>query len=128
MQKQHLVADFPHGDREVAHGRQFVGQLRELMIVGRKDGLAADNVVQMFADAPCDRYAVVRARAAADLIEQHEGTRGGRMQNRARFAHLDHERALPAHEVIARTDACEQAVDDRQSRATRRHVSADLGE
>ena len=73
MQEQDLLAGFTHRDVEVAERVELVGKLRQFMVVRREHGLAANRVVQVLRDRPCDRHAVVRRRAAPDLVEAARG-------------------------------------------------------
>ena len=126
VQEQHLIAHFAHRHREIAHATQLARELRELVIVRREHGLAPDRIVEVFTHTPGDRHAVVRARAATDFIEQHQRPLGGRVKNRARLAHLHHERRLAAHQIVAGPHAREQAIHDRQCGSTGRYIRANL--
>jgi hypothetical protein len=60
-------------DRDVAHVGRRLGELGQLVVVGREQRAAFPVVVQVLGDGPGDREAVVGARAAADLVEDDEG-------------------------------------------------------
>src|SRR5258705_750939 len=77
-----------------------------------EDRLAAHSLVEMLAHRPRDRYAVVRARATTDLVEQHETAGSGGVQDGARFRHLHHEGGLAPDEIVARAHAREHPVAD----------------
>src|SRR5271170_359531 len=68
----------------------------------------------MLDDGPRDGKPVERRGAAADFIEEHEARRCGVMQDGGDFAHFDEERRAAAREVIACTDARENAIGDRK--------------
>ena len=82
--------------------------------------------MQVFAHAPRDRHTVVGARATTDFVQQHQRAPRRGMQNSARFTHLHHKRGLSAHQIVAGANASEQAVDNGEFGAARRHVAAHL--
>ena len=98
------------------------------MVVRRKERAAADVLVQEFHHAPGQRNAVVGARAAADLVQDHQAPRRGRVQDPRRLGHLDHERALPPGQLVAGAHAGENAVGHADPRLAGRHETADLGQ
>ncbi len=67
-------------------------------------------------------------RAAADFVEQHEALRRRVVQDVRRFAHLHHEGRSAAAEVVGGTDAREDTIDRADTRRTRRHEAAGVGE
>src|SRR5262249_24486457 len=98
------------------------------VIVRRENRFAPESIVQMLAHRPGDRDAVVRRRAAADLVQQHETPLRRRMENRARLGHLYHERRLPANQVVACTHAGEYAIDDPDARVRSRYEASHLSD
>ncbi len=94
----------------------------------REQRAAADSVVQMLDDRPSQRHAVVSARAAADLVKDHQAAVGGHVQNAGRFGHLDHECALPAGQLVARSDTGEDAIRNTDHGLASRHETADLSQ
>ena len=52
---------------------QSIGQLAELVVVGREDRPATRRIVEVLRHGPGDREPIVRAGAPADLVEDHEG-------------------------------------------------------
>ena len=80
--------------------------------MGGEDGAALDGVAEVFCDAPCDGEAVEGGGAAADFVEDDETASGGVVEDGGGFVHFDHERGLAAGEVVAGTDAGEDAVDE----------------
>ena len=66
--------------------------------------------------------------AAADLVEDDEASRRGAVQDVRGLLHLDHERGLPASDVVGCADAREDAVDERDLRVLRRHERPGLRE
>ena len=70
--------------------------------------------MQVLDAGPGDREAVEGRRAAADLVEDDQRTRGRLIEDRRRLDHLDHEGRTAAREIVRRADAGEQAVDDRR--------------
>ena len=128
VQEHHVVAVLARGDGVVRDARRLLRELGELVVVRREERAAADDVVQVLGDRPGDGEAVVGARAAADLVEDDQRAPRGVAQDGGGLAHLDHEGALAARQVVARADAREDAVDDADARALRRHVAAHLRE
>ncbi len=82
--------------------------------------------MQMLDRRPRQRKPVVRRRAAAHLIQQHQRARCRRVQNRRRLRHLHHERRPPARHVIARANARIDAIHQPQPHPLRRHKAAAL--
>ena len=120
VQEQHLSPTSRTADVVVPDVLQLVGQLRQLVVVRREHRLAADarragarspptrSTTPSYVDVPRPiSSSSTRLRAVA------------RVQDRARLAHLHHERRLPAHQVVARADAREDAGRPRRSRAAR---------
>ncbi len=64
----------------------------------------------MLDDGPGERHAVVSAGAAADLVQNHQASWRGQVEDPRRLGHLDHERALAARQLVARADAGENAI------------------
>ena len=82
----------------------------------------------MLDDAPRERQAVERARATADFIQHDEAALRGIVQNVRRLGHFDHERGLAARQIIACTDAGEDAVNEINPRLRRRNEAAHVCE
>ena len=70
--------------------------------------------------------AVERARAAADLVEDHQAALGGVVEDVGGLGHLDHEGGLAGVQLIAGADAREEAIDQADRRALGGDVAADL--
>ena len=102
---------------------QRVGEIGELVIVRREDRLRPGARVrrQVLGDRPREAQPVERRRAAADFVEDDQAARRRAVQDVGRLLHLDHERRLAARDVVGRADAREDAIDDRQLGAARRH-------
>src|SRR4029077_5947666 len=67
MQEHDLLPGLTHSDVEVPRMRELLGQLRQLVVVGREDRFAPDGVVQELGDRPRDRDPIVGRGAPADL-------------------------------------------------------------
>src|SRR6266496_2434906 len=80
------------------------------MVVRCKYGLAPHLVVQMLANRPGNRDAIVSRCPTTNLIEQHKTFSGSRMEDCTRLRHFHHESGLSAHQIVARTNSCEQPV------------------
>ena len=85
-------------------------------------------LVQMFDRRPGDGEAVEGRGAAADLVENDEAPLRRLIEDRRRLHHLDHEGRAPARQIVGGADAAEQAIDDADMRALRRHERAHLRE
>ena len=68
--------------------------------------------MEPFDDRLRDGEAVEGARAAADLVEDHEAPRRGAVEDPRRLCHLDEEGAGAGGEVVAGADPGEEPVDD----------------
>src|ERR1019366_2594985 len=112
MKKEDVVPRFPDIDAVVPNRSELVCQLRQLMIVRREHGFAANLLKQVLAHRPGDADAVPCARPTADFIEQYKATYRSRVQDCACFRHLHHERGLSSHQVITRPHPCEYSVRD----------------
>ena len=116
MQKQHVVVHLAHCHIEIAHAIEILRELSQLVIVRCKYCLASGVIMEVLAHGPRDRDAVIGGRAASDLVEQNETPHRRRVQDGTRLRHFDHECRLPAHEVVARSNANEEAVDESDAR------------
>ncbi len=85
-------------------------------------------LVQFLADGPGDGESIEGRGAAADLVQQDEAPRRGVVQDAGGLDHLDEEGALAARQVVLRADAGQDAVDETDPGAPRRHERAHLGE
>ena len=80
--------------------------------------------MQIFERRPGDRQPVEGRGAAADLVEHDEGPLGRLIEDRGGLDHLDHEGRAAAGEIVGGADAAEQAIDDADMGASRRHERA----
>src|SRR5699024_8623501 len=62
----------------------------QLMVVGGKEGFAADLVADIFYHGTGDAHAVKGRCAAADLVKDDKAPLGRVLQNLGHFGHLDH--------------------------------------
>lgn len=85
--------------------------IHQIVIVGREDGPAV-RLGQLADVGGGDGVAVVRGRAAAQLVDQHERVAAGVLQDDGRLGQLDEERRLAAHDVVAGAETREDAVDE----------------
>lgn len=77
-----------------------------------EEAAAAIGLMQVLDGGPGDRKTVERRGAAADLVEDDEGTVTRLVEDRRRFHHLDHEGRAPARQIVGGADAREKPVDD----------------
>ena len=82
----------------------------------------------MLGDRPREAQAIERAGSPADLVEDHQASVGGVVQDVGGLGHFDHERGLAGVKLVAGADAREQAIDQADRRAFGRHVAAHLGQ
>ena len=84
-------------------------------------------------DARCSATAQARLRPSKVAVPRPISSRITRLRDVARvqdvggLLHLDHEGGLAAGDVVGRADPREEAIDDRQLGAARRHERAGLG-
>ena len=112
MEQNHAVIVLFCRDVVVGCPLEAIGKLAELVIVRGEDRAATRCVVKVLGHGPGDREPVVGARAAPDLVQDHERSLGRAAKDGGRFHHFDHEGALTAGEVIARPDPRVHAIDD----------------
>ena len=126
-QEHDAVLPLAGRDVDVADARDVGGQVDELVVVGREEGLGRGGALrQVLGHRPGDREAVEGGGAAADLVEQHQAALAGVAQDVGGLLHLDHERRLAAQDLVARADAREDAVDEPELGLARRHEAAHL--
>ena len=78
-------------------------------------------VVEVLGDRPGQGEAIERARPAPHFVEDEQRSRGRLVEDARALGHLDHERALPASEIVRCSHAREEAVDDSHPGPHRRH-------
>ena len=96
------------------------------MEVGGEEGGAAQLGHEVLGDGPGEAKAVVGGGAAAELVDDDEGARGGALQDGGRLQHLRHERRDARQLTVAGAHARKNAVTYRDGRAVARHEAADL--
>lgn len=107
-----LLVPLLHGDVVVLHGAAALRERGDLVVVRGEEAAGTDMVVQVLGDAPGDAEAVEGGRAAADLVEDDEAALGGVVEDERGLVHLDHEGGLTTCDVVAGTDAGEDAIDE----------------
>ena len=125
VEKNKLFTVLLHQHLHIAHARQPV-ERRQLEIVRRKQRATADPPVKVLDHCLRDGEAVKRARAPADLVEDHQALRRGPIQNPRRLRHLHEKCAGAAGKIVARADPREEPVDDAHAGPFRRHEAAGL--
>ncbi len=71
-QEDDLVVPLADGNIEVLNAAAGAFEVGELVVVGGKEGAAADFVMEVFRDTPGDGQAVECGGAAPDFVENHE--------------------------------------------------------
>ena len=127
-EEHHGIVVLAHGDVQVEHARQAVGEFGKFMVVRGEQGFGTELLMEMFHDRPRETEAIEGAGAAADFIEDHQALAGGVMENIGCLAHLDHESGLTAREIVAGADAREDAVEQIHPRLGGRHKAAGVRE
>ena len=128
VQEDHLSLPFLDPHAVARQGRQLLGEVGQLVIMGREERPAAVHLVQVLDAGPGDRQAVEGGGAPADLVEDHQGALARLVEDDGRLDHLDHEGRASAREIIGGADPAEQAVDNADVGRVRRHEGAHLGE
>ena len=72
MKEDDVVLPFLHLHCGIGKVWKPGGKLRQLMVVGREEGTAPVNAVQVFERCPRDGQAVECRRAPPDLVKDHE--------------------------------------------------------
>jgi len=97
---------------DVFYGWKKLGKFGEFVIVGGEEGAGASVLLEMFDDGPGDGEAVESGGAAADFVEEDKACGRGVMEDGGDLAHFDEEGGAATGEIIAGTDAGEDAVGD----------------
>src|SRR5882724_7568240 len=98
------------------------------MVMGREEGAATVDLVQLLERGPGDRQAVIGRRAAPQLVEDDKAPRARLVEDRRALDHLDHERRAAPRQIVGGADPAEQPVDGTDARLARRYERADLRE
>ncbi len=115
-QKNDLAGRFFHGDVNILHRGEKIAKFRQLVVVRGEERARARVLLEMFNDGPGDGKTIERSGAPAHFIEEDETRRSGVIQDGGDFAHFDKKSRAPAGEIVARANAREDAVGDRQLR------------
>lgn len=126
VQEYELAAVLGRVEVDVRATGQVVGQARELEVVGREERQRVEFAADVAGRGPGERQPVERARAAPDLVHQHEARACRIVQDPGRFGHFDHERRVSARQVVGRPDAREYAIHRADDRGLGRHEAADM--
>ena len=126
MQEDDIAIPFGHTHGEIHQARQSFRQLRELVEMGCKQSARAIAVVQMFNRRPGDGQAIECRRAATDLVENDKRMLGRLVENGRRLDHFNHEGGASARQIVSRTNAREETIDNADMGLARRHISAHL--
>ena len=84
--------------------------------------------MQMLGDRPGDADAVIGAGASADLIQHHQRSFGGVVEDIRGLVHLDHEGRIAAGEFVGGADPAENPVDLADPGRGGRHPASQMGE
>ena len=112
-----MFVPFPHGDVKIRHAFAFLGQFRQLVIMGREQRARFDFIVEKFRHAPGDRESIEGRSPAADFIENDETALRRVVHDVRRLVHLHHEGRLAAREIVVRADPGKNAIDQADLRA-----------
>ncbi len=125
-QEGHLPAALFHSHAVIAQMHEAFFQMRKLVEMRRNERLAADPVMQELDDRLRDRHAFSGRGSAAKLIDDDKALARRLLGHHLDVHHLDHERALPADQIIGSADPREDSVGDRNARRSGRYETADL--
>ena len=96
--------------------------------MGRKESPRPIAIVQLLDDRPSQAQAIVGARPASDLVEDHQRTLGSGIEDPSRFDHLDHERALTLGQFVAGSDPRKELVGNPDGRFASRYETPYLSQ
>ena len=101
------------------------GKFGQFVIMRGEQRLRADLVVQVFDDAPREADKPSNVLVPRPISSRMIRLRArGVVEDVGRLAHLDHERGLPARQIVARADAGEDAVHEINARFRRRNKTS----
>ena len=83
------------------------------MVMRRKQRLGMHFFPHMLDDRAGNAHAIKSTRTAADFVKNDQTVFRGIFQNLRHLIHFDHERTLPADEIITRPDTRKDAVNRR---------------
>src|SRR6267143_4174927 len=101
-------------------------ELRKFVVMGGEERARADVFLKMLDNRPGDGETVKRGGAAAHFIEKNKTCGSGMGENGGNFAHFDEKSRAATREIVARTNARENAVGDGKLGLTRGHERAHL--
>ena len=90
QQRNVLIIDV-RNDVQVLDATLLLCQGRKLVKVRRKDALTANLRHNILGNGPGESKAIVRRRAATELINEHERLGGCTLEDRGRLEHFSHE-------------------------------------
>ena len=97
--------------------------------MGSEEGLGVPFViVDIFDNRPSDGDTIVRAGTTSEFVEEHKASFGEVVEDRSRFVHLDHEGGFAEGDVIGRSNAGEDLIDDTDGCTLGRHERTHLCE
>mmetsp|Transcript_47709 Transcript_47709/g.137375 ORF Transcript_47709/g.137375 Transcript_47709/m.137375 type:complete len:373 (+) Transcript_47709:96-1214(+) len=99
---------------------------RDRVVMRCKENEALHVVGQLVQNGRGNGSAVEGGRAAAQLVEHSQGSRGAMRQDARRLLELGEERALALHDRVVRPDPSEDSVDRTQATFFRIHTAAEL--
>ena len=111
-QENNALVFFADEDVVIFDAGEGEGDVGQLVIVGGEQGFGFDAgiVVQVFRHGPGDGNAVEGGGAAADFVEHNQRARRGIVEDVGGFLHFHHECGAAARQIVARSDAREDAV------------------
>ena len=105
VQKDDVVLPLLDPHRVAGEQGELGGECRQLVVMRRKEGAAAVDLVQVLEGRPRDREAVEGRRTAPDLVQDDQAPGRRLIEDRRGLDHLDHEGRTPARQVVGRADA-----------------------
>ena len=126
MQEDDIALPLFHHDSGVGAALKLVRQLGHFMIVRRKKRAAVVALVQVLQRGPSNREAIIRRRAAPNLVENNKRTFIRLIEDRGGFHHLDHKSRAPPCQIITRAHTAEKLAHNPHTCRHRRHIASHL--
>ena len=128
MQEKDGIVPFAHRHVHIENARVQFRQLRQFVIVGRKQRSRSAFLIpmQIFNHRPGNTQTVVGAGAATDFVQNNERSFGSTVQNVGGFQHFHHKRRLPACQIIAGSDARTNAIHATDAAQCCRHPTTEV--
>ena len=127
-QEDYVLAGFLNGNVEILDPLVLVFKVVELVVVGCEEAFCAvAPLVQVLHKGAGYGHSVVGGRAAANLVQEHQGALGEVVHNHRCLQHFHHKGGFSAGNVVRSANARENLVDIANFSAFGGHEAACLG-